>query len=396
VSVLWRRLRRISPIALDRVLAVCLLVAGEIELLGHDSVEGPLALNMLALVGVTVPFAWRRRHTLAVTVVVVSSVLLMVAWLTSVEDLFVPFLSAMIVGYSAGAYAPGRLGLLCLAILVGAILTVSATSENQMVGDYIFPTSFGVIMWLAGRAVRTRTQLTAELHEAAVRAQEAREAEGARAAAEERRRIAREMHDVVAHSVSVMVVQAGGARRILDRDPARAVAAAEQIERTGREALAEMRRLLGVLRPGEEQAALAPQPTLQALDQLVARARDAGLPVSLHVEGERRELSAGVDLAAYRVVQEALTNALKHAGSSPTDVHVRWSDTQLELEILDRGPAGANARWGQDSGHGLVGMRERVRLYGGELETGRRRGGGFRVHARLPLVRDDASVKVGA
>jgi signal transduction histidine kinase len=245
--------------------------------------------------------------------------------------------------------------------------------------------------------VRVRTRLTEELHEEAVRAEEAREQEALRAAAEERRRIAREMHDVVAHSVSVMVVQAGGARRILERDPARAIAAGEQIERTGREALAEMRRLLGVLNPeGEEPAALAPQPTLDGLGALADRARAAGLPVSLHVEGAPRPLPTGVDLAAYRVVQEALTNALKHAGTTPTEVHVRWGATQLELEILDRGPGGTADRATGESGHGLVGMRERVRLYGGELETGRRRGGGFRVHARIPLVRDDSGVEAVA
>jgi signal transduction histidine kinase len=396
VTGLWHRLRGISPTALDRVLAAFLLVSGEAELLGHGADRGPLALNLLAIAAIALPFAWRRRHPLAVTVAVVASVLAMQAFLTTAEDLFIPFLGAMLLGYGGGAYAAGRKGLLCLAILLGAILTVSAMSETQLVGDYIFPTSFGLIWWLAGRAVRTRTQLTAELHEAAVRAQEAREAEGARAAAEERRRIAREMHDVVAHSVSVMVVQAGGARRILDRDPARAIAAAEQIERTGREALAEMRRLLGVLHPDDEPAARAPQPTLQNVDALVERARTAGLPVTLVVEGESRTLPPGVDLAAYRVVQEALTNALKHAGSAPTEVRVLWTAAHLELEILDRGPAGSEARWGQESGHGLVGMRERVRLYGGELETGRRRGGGFRVQARLPLVRDDASVEAVA
>jgi signal transduction histidine kinase len=396
MSRLWHGLRGISPVGRDRALAAFLLVTGEAELITHGADRGSLLLNGLAVAGIALPFAWRRRHTLAVTVVVVAFVLSMQTFLTTADELFVPFLAAMLLGYSGGAYAAGRTGLLCLAILLGAILTVSATAETQVVGDYIFPTSFGLIWWLAGRAVRTRTELTAELHEEAVRAQEAREAEGARAAAEERRRIAREMHDVVAHSVSVMVVQAGGARRILDRDPARAIEAAGQIERTGREALAEMRRLLGVLHPDDEPAARAPQPTLANVDALVERAREAGLPVSLTVQGEPLTLPPGVDLAAYRVVQEALTNALKHAGTAPTEVHVRWSASHLELEILDRGPAGSEARWGQESGHGLVGMRERVRLYGGELETGRRRGGGFRVHARLPLVRDDASVEAVA
>ena len=193
-----------------------------------------------------------------------------------------------------------------------------------------------MLFLLAGRAVRSRSRLTAELHEAAVRADEAREVEAERAVADERRRIAREMHDVVAHSVSMMVVQAGGARRILERDPARAVAAAELIERTGREALAEMRALLGVLH-AEEHAEYAPQPTLRELDALVERARSAGVPVEVAVEGERRELPAGLDLAAYRVVQEALTNVVKHAGGAPTEVSVHYRADAVEVRIADRG-----------------------------------------------------------
>jgi signal transduction histidine kinase len=230
-----------------------------------------------------------------------------------------------------------------------------------------------------------------------VREAEAHEQELLRAAGEERRRIAREMHDVVAHSVSVMVVQAGGARRILERDPARAIDAAAQIERTGREALAEMRRLLGVLHQDDaEDAARAPQPTMRELGALVQRAREAGLPVELHETGSPRALSAGLDLAAFRVVQEALTNALKYSGHAPTEVHVRWSARTLELEICDRGPGPRDRAAGGDGGHGLVGMRERVRIYGGELETGRRRGGGFRIRAKLPLVAEGSHVEAAA
>jgi signal transduction histidine kinase len=184
---------------------------------------------------------------------------------------------------------------------------------------------------------------------------------------------------VVAHSVSVMVVQAGGARRILERDPARAVEAAAHIEDVGRAALTEMRRLLGVLHHGDDRA---PQPSLRELSALITRTRAAGLPVSLTVEGEPRSLPAGMDLAAYRVVQEALTNAIKHAGAAPTEVTVRWAPSHLELEIVDTGSSAANGRGG---GHGLVGMEERVKLYDGELRTGRRAGGGFEVVARLPL-----------
>ena len=165
------------------------------------------------------------------------------------------------------------------------------------------------------------------------------------AVVDERRRIAREMHDLVAHSMSVMVVQAGGARRILDRDPARALEAATMIERTGREALTEMRHLLGVLNLPEARAALAPQPTLAELDELIARSRAAGLPTVLDLRGERRPLPAGLDLAAYRIVQEALTNALKHAGHAPTTVTVEFGEHELALEIRDQGVGRATLRW---------------------------------------------------
>jgi signal transduction histidine kinase len=189
------------------------------------------------------------------------------------------------------------------------------------------------------------------------------------------------MHDVVAHSVSVMVVQAGGARRILDQDPARAVDAALHIEETGRAALVEMRRLLGMLGQ-QEDASRAPQPTFAEVGALVRRSQEAGQPVALTVHGEPRSLPAGIDLAAYRVVQEGLTNALRYANGSPTEITVRWAPDAIELAVADRGPG---QQQNGDPGHGLVGMRERVRLYGGELWTGRRDGGGFEIRARIPL-----------
>ena len=299
--------------------------------------------------------------------------------LSEVEPLQTPLLSSLVASYAAGAYTTGRQALAAPFLIVIGMNAVVVTFEEHVFTDFVFPTAFALLAWLAGRGVRTRTRLTEELHEAAVQAQEAHEEEIARAAADERRRIAREMHDVVAHSVSVMVVQAGGARRILEHDPARAVEAAAHIEDVGRAALTEMRRLLGVMHHGEERG---PQPTLRQLDALVERTRAAGLPVSLTVEGEPRSLPAGMDLAAYRVVQEALTNAIKHAAAAPTEVTVRWQPSHLELEIVDTGGHAAN---GSGGGHGLVGMEERVRLYDGELRAGRRAGGGFEVIARLPL-----------
>jgi signal transduction histidine kinase len=389
-----RRLRLLCRVARDRAVAAVLFVAAQVEVLSIGSGEAALPLVMLAAAGYTLPFAIRRVRPLAAVTIVVVSVVAESALLTDATRYFIPFIAVMLFSYGGGAYVDGRAAYAALAIMVSGVLTVTLLSPSQIVGDYVFPTAFAAISWLAGRAVRTRTRLTEELHEAALREQEARELDAQRAVAQERRRIAREMHDVVAHSVSVMVVQAGGARRILERDPQRAVAAAAQIERTGREALAEMRRLLGVLhREEDEHDARAPQPTMAGLEGLVERARAAGLPVELHVQGERRSLPAGLDLAAFRVVQEGLTNALKYAGHAPAEVRVRWGERELELEILDRGPGPAGERTGGAGGHGLVGMRERVKLYGGELEAGRRRGGGFRIHAKLPLVAEETTVE---
>jgi signal transduction histidine kinase len=209
-----------------------------------------------------------------------------------------------------------------------------------------------------------------------------REANTRVAAAEERARIARELHDVLSHSVSVMVVQAGAERMALGSDRSATGETLEAIERTGRQALTEMRRLLGMLRV-DEPPAHEPQPTLAELDGLLSQVREAGLPVKLQVEGEPSNLPPGIAVSAYRIVQEALTNVLKHAGPAQARVIVRYASGELELEITDdgRGPGKPG-----DPGHGLVGMRERVALYGGDLDARARNGGGFVVRARLPLA----------
>ena len=201
------------------------------------------------------------------------------------------------------------------------------------------------------------------------------------AAAEERARIARELHDVVAHSVSVMVVQASGVRRLLKEEQHRERDALVSVEQIGRQALTEMRRMLGVMRTEGELPLLTPQPGLQHLERLVAPVEEAGLPVTLRIEGRRPELSPGIDLSAYRIVQEGLTNALKHSRGGHAEVVVRYDANSVQLEITDDG-VGAN---GDGPGHGLVGMRERVALYGGKLAAGPRDGGGFVLRAELPV-----------
>ncbi len=228
--------------------------------------------------------------------------------------------------------------------------------------------------WGAGRFVRRQDLLLAAL----AREQAARE----RAAiADERARLARELHDVVAHGVTTMVVQAEAGESLLVRDPERAREAFVSITSSGRQALAELRRMLGLLRSADGERALGPQPGLAQLQALVEEMREVGLPVELTIEGQTRPLPAGVDLSAYRIVQEALTNTLKHAGPARARVTVRYRTDDVELEMLDDGRRSTN---GSQGGHGIAGMRERVRLYGGTLETGRRDDGGFTVRARLP------------
>jgi signal transduction histidine kinase len=214
--------------------------------------------------------------------------------------------------------------------------------------------------------------------------------------AEERARIAGELHDVVAHAVSVMIVQAGAARRIVRTDRDRAREALGSIEATGREALDEMRRVLGVLRRGDEDIALVPQPGLERVGELVARARERGLTVTLEVTGEPAHLAAGPDLAAYRVLEEGLANAGRHAGPAQVRVEVRYAEGDVELVVRDDGQGPRRPRAGAGAGLGLVSLRERLSLYGGTLDAGRRRGGGFVLRARLPHEGRPASVSGGA
>jgi signal transduction histidine kinase len=381
--------RRIEPRTVDRGLCAVFAALAVVDILsGTAASPTPLLSGLCIGVLIVLPLA-RRRAPIASILTWSGVVLALTALDADPYEMTTAFVGLFVYPYAAGAYAQGARVLLAVPAVWGALTVMALAPEELVAGDIFFPSTFGMLFLLAGRAVRSRSRLTAELHEAAVRADEAREAEAERAVAEERRRIAREMHDVVAHSVSMMVVQAGGARRILERDPARAVAAAELIERTGRAALAEMRALLGVLH-AEEHSEYAPQPTLRELDALVERARSAGVPVEVTVAGERRDLPAGLDLAAYRVVQEALTNVVKHSGGAPTEVSVHYRPDAVEMRIADRGNGNLGARLG-GGGHGLAGMRERVRMYGGQLHAGRRRGGGFEVHVLLPLEGEEAA-----
>jgi signal transduction histidine kinase len=254
-------------------------------------------------------------------------------------------------------------------------MTALSDGESMNVSGILFFSFFIFGPFLAGFVIRIRREREHLL------VQE-RDERARAAVAEERTRIARELHDVVAHAMGVIVLQARGARHAMDAAPDDARGAIDAIESTAGTALAEMRQLLGVLREDSEEIAFAPQPSLAHLDVLAAKLREAGLPVEVTVDGETRELPPGVDLSAYRIVQEALTNALKHAGPARARVHLRYRPDHVEVEVLDDGDGGSN---GGGSGHGLLGMHERVSVFGGELETGPRDGGGYAVRARLPL-----------
>jgi signal transduction histidine kinase len=270
-----------------------------------------------------------------------------------------------------------------LGIALGAALFVIHNDPKQGIGDFAWVGITFSVAWLAGLAIGSQLKTAASAIERAEMLELGREAEARAAVAEERARIARELHDIVGHSVSVMTVQASAVRRLLREDQEREREALITVEETGRAALAEMRRLVGVLRRAEETPTLVPQPSLEHVEKLVEQTREAGLPTRLTVEGNAAPLPAGIDLTAYRLVQEGLMNALKHARASHAEVVVRYADGSVELVVSDDGTGNGN---GGGGGHGLVGMRERVAVVGGELAAGPRPNGGFELRARLPVA----------
>jgi signal transduction histidine kinase len=356
-------------------------------ILGRDHIDGPagpLWFDVLAIPAIVLPLLARRRFPFGA-----PAAMGVAAALTSfVDRTVVPFDGVTFLVGCAALFLVGSLrersqAVAGFAVAEGVLAVVVHNDPNGAVGDFIVASIIFMIVWTIAFGVGRKSVEADEARERAARAEREREERARSAVAEERARIARELHDVVGHSVSVMTVQASGVRRLLRPDQQRERDALLVVERTGREALAEMRRMVGVLRRPEEAPALAPQPSLEHLDRLVESAREAGLAVELHVEGEAVQLPAGVDLTAYRLVQEGLTNALKHAAATRAEVLVHYSDGHIEVVVSDDGHGAGS---GDGGGHGLVGMRERVSVYGGELDAGPRPGGGYRLRARLPLA----------
>jgi signal transduction histidine kinase len=327
-----------------------------------------------AAAAIVLPLLARRRFPFGTPV----AVWLVASACSFIDGRLVGFpVSVALVGMGAafllGHLRDDRQARLGLAIVVAAAAIVVSNDPDHSARDYVFIPAQFAIFWIAGYALRER----------AARA-EAAEASARLAVAEERARIARELHDVVAHAVSVMVLQVGAVRHGLPESREEDVAALRRVEQAGRTALAEMRSLLDAMRRDGESAEMAPQPSLAEVDGLLGAVRRAGLPVRLHVEGARRELPAAIELSAYRIIQEGLTNALKHAHASRADVVIRYGDDDLEIEVRDDGTA-APAGNGHGQGHGLVGVRERVKIYGGEMSAGSGADGGFTLRTRLPL-----------
>ena len=367
-------------------LLVVILLAGQLELWALPSLDEPLREARLGtlpfVLASTVALGWRRRAPLASMCAVAASVALQGA-LVAPTVMLTEIAALLVAAYSLAAHADFRRAVAGAGVGFLSIASLAVATSDSPQGVASIALFLGA-PWLAGRAVRAGRLYAARLEDLTIQLERERERSAGLAVAEERARIAREVHDILAHGIGVIALQAAGARRVLDRDPQRTREALASIEDASRQALAELRRLLEPLQPEPVDFLSGPRPGLDQTLQLVENARRAGQAVELRVEGDARALTPGLDLAAYRIVQEALTNALKHAPGAATHVVVRYDRATVELEVEDDGD-GVLGPSVPGSGHGLIGMRERVALYGGKFEAGRRSSQGFRVYARLPV-----------
>lgn len=363
-------------------LLVLLVVAAEIKVWVVPW-SGPKAVFIVGSLLWTLPLLMRHRLPFAAPVFAFAAQAASAFLDPTLGAETTAFLALLLAFWVVGAQNERTQAIAGAAIGFASIAVVARVDERLGLEEAVSGILFGGVVSLIAYALQRRGKRTAQLEERAALLEREREEAERAAVAEERRRIARELHDVIAYSITLMTVQAGAARLLLSDDPERAREPVLSVEETGRHALAELRRLLGILRADEREAALAPQPGLARLDDLLGQAHRAGLPVELAVAGEPRLLPPGVELTAYRIVQEALTNARRHAGPARAHVLLRYGIEALDLEVTDDGRAAPTR--GDGGGHGLVGMRERVALYDGIFEAGPRPGGGFVVRARLPL-----------
>ena len=348
------------------------------------------------MLGITLPLAWRRRFPFSVAVAVVVA-FLVGRIVVEVPEASITVLAGSLAIYSAAVHGRPRFRTLVLGPVprrdprrggARAVLRrLGRRPEAARCRASSSPTTWSccALPWVLGAVIRSLRERERELADRAAELQREREENARQAVFAERVRIARELHDVVAHHVSVMGVQAGAARRVMERQPDKAAEALSSIEASSRQAVVELHRLLGFLRRAGEADELAPQPGLAQLDDLVAQAARGELTVDLSIEGDPRPLSPTLEVSAYRVIQEALTNTRKHSAGATATVRVCYGPSTLEVEVLDDGAGRRRRPPGSDGGHGLIGMRERATLHGGHLRAGPRPEGGFAVHATFPL-----------
>jgi signal transduction histidine kinase len=386
-----QRVAQVGDIArdywLDALIAILALVAMLEVVFGRDSAGAPttsLTFCIPAIAILVLPVFARRRFPFAGPAVY----WLLAAGISFIEPLLIPFADALFPIGMADAFLLGNLRDLRrvgagLAIVIAAAVILVANIPGHSVSELVFvPLEFAISV-VAGFAVRERAVQAEAAERRAAQAEHERDTAALIAVAEERARIARELHDIVAHAVSVMVLQVGAVRHKLPATLTEDREALKGVEHAGRDALAEMRHLLGAMREDGEDAELGPQPGLDRLDALLQDVRRAGLPVRLQVDGNRIELPRGIDISAYRIIQEGLTNTLKHAHATDAGVVLTYSPDQLGIEVSDNGN-GVTSSDGR--GHGLIGIQERVKLYGGDMSTATVNGAGFRLTARLPLT----------
>jgi signal transduction histidine kinase len=374
-------------VALAVALAALAAVTGAVLVAPRVAAPPSTPTIVLWALALAAPLVLRRR--LPLLVLAVTAVHFTRYWAVGQVNEIASWLVLGVAVYSAAAYGEHRrarwVAGACLLALIGAGVLPTlhgGAGPVELAAVALFDALPFLLGWSLGAMMRALRDYRAALEERNRQLDREREANARRAVLEERVRIARELHDVVAHHVSVMGIQAGVARRLFNRDPKEAAAAIGSVETASRQAIADLQQLVGVLRRQDEGDDLAPQPSLQRLPELAAHMHQAGLPVALIIRGQPQQLPAGVELSAYRIIQEALTNTLKHAGPARAAVTVHYGNGAVEVEVVDDGqgpPAGRPAT----GGTGLVGMQERVRLYGGHLEAEARPGGGFRVHALL-------------
>ena len=383
ISDLARRVRGINLWLLDVLIAAGLLVIAIPTLFavqqGGYVYKEPGAVAIFLTVAEIIPFCFRRHAPLATLVLATIPTLILSGLSYNPNAASQALLIAV---YTVGAYCEKRERAFGVAWILGALFVARAVAPDLDNGGLALNIAIFAAAYLFGSTVRNRRLYTQELEERAVALERERDEEAKRAVADERLHIAQELHDVVAHSMGVIAVQAGVGAHVIDADPAEAKKSLEAIAHTSRTTLTEIRRMLGVLRSDSE-AEYAPAPTLDDVDKLVRDIRAAGVEVEVKSEGDTAtELPPGVEFTAYRIVQEALTNVLKHAGKARASVLLRYEPSTLRIEVTDDG-RGVNGH-ASDAGHGLMGMRERVGVYGGSFEAGPRVGGGFRVAASLP------------